>query len=120
MRNIPLHLMKPFLAGSKVIAAVEPRHPSALGWVSLIRYKIGEPWVAREKLEDQPWVYAIIHYEMPAEFGSGEWDVGETEMLYYKKYTFPTAEEADAVLDELVGEPSKFVLRSTLETWTPF
>ncbi|MBK6688786.1 MAG: hypothetical protein IPG45_30215 [Deltaproteobacteria bacterium] len=120
MRNIPLHLMKAFLEGEKVIASVEARHPSAVAWVSFIRHKLGMPRLSAEELKDKPWIYQIIHYEMPAEFSSGEWDVGKTEMLYYQKYTFPTVEEADAVLDELVGDPSKFVLRGDLEDWTPF
>ncbi|MBK6688787.1 MAG: hypothetical protein IPG45_30220 [Deltaproteobacteria bacterium] len=111
MRNLPLHLTKKMLAGESMFASVEPTFPDAVAWVQLGRW-IPKPGAAER--------YIIRHFEMPNKFRSGDWDVSNEELLYLVEHEVQTAEEADQLLDELVGDPSKFISDTEMTEYTPF
>lgn len=120
MRNLPLHLMKRMLSGESMFARVEATFPDAVAWVQLLRFKKGVPFIPAEEAAKVPWSYLVRHFEMPNKFRSGDWDVSNEELLYLVEHEVQTAEEADQILDELVGDPSKFISDTDMKEYTPF
>lgn len=121
MRNLPLHLTKRMLEGEPMWASVPTRFEDSIAWVQLLRYRTGTEHLLSEAAAKLPWTGLIIrHFEMPNKFRSGEWEVSDGELLYLREHRVKTAEEADLILDELVGDPSKFIGDAELTEYTPF
>lgn len=121
MRNVPLALTKRMLAGEKIWASVATRFSDSIAWVQLVRYRTGANHLLEEEAAKLPWTgYIIRHFEMPNKFRTGDWDVSNEELLYLVEHRVKTAEEADAILDELVGDPSKFISDTDMTEYTPF
>jgi hypothetical protein len=119
LKFVPLHLAKALMEGRRIAAKVEPQFPDAVAWVWVAPYRAGSQ--LQDVDENMPRLYRVQHFEVKKELIDGEYDISDEELLHNEEHcALKSLEEVDAILGQLVGDPSKFKLLADYPDYFPF